>query len=163
MPVDVLVIDNDAILRRVVGTMLAGRGITTVSVANGRSALTLLAAFSPHIVLLDPASPAADESSSTHELRRYAGDVPIVLMTPASTSRQVAAEIRAAGCLLKPFRVDDLLRAVLPYVSHSAGPACTHAEGEQPPLTGTRRVRPTLTGSSPAAYDTPSPSGGGEL
>ena len=116
VPVDVLVIDNDAILLRAVGTMLAGHGITTVSVANGQPALTLLAALSPRIVLLDPASPTPDDGDSAQELRRSAGGVPIVLMSSGATDRQIAAELGAAGCLLKPFGVDELLVAVCPFL-----------------------------------------------
>ena len=116
MPVDVLVIDDDVILRRAVGTMLAGSGITTVSVANGQPALTLLAALSAHVVLLDPARVAAGDSGRAHELRRSAGDVPIVLMSSQSTNRQIAAELGAAGCLLKPFGIDELLLAIRPFL-----------------------------------------------
>ena len=117
VPVDVLVIDDDVILRRAVGTMLAGSGITTVSVANGQPALTLLAALSPRVVLLDPARPAPDDGGSVHELRRSAGDVPIVLMSSGATRRQNAAELGAAGCLWKPFGIDELLLAVRPFLS----------------------------------------------
>ena len=129
MTADILVVDDDAALRAIIREVLADEGYQVATARDGQEALELIAALRPALVLLDLEMPVVDGRSVAHELRQRENSVSILLITAASNGREVAKEIGARGCLLKPFGIDDLLRAVSPYVSRSGGPACTHAVG----------------------------------
>ena len=129
MTADILVVDNDAALRAIIREVLADEGYQVATARDGQEALELIAALRPALVLLDLEMPVVDGRGVAHELRRRENSVPILLITAAWNGREIAEEIGARGCLLKPFGIDDLLRAVSPYVSHSGGRAYTHAVG----------------------------------
>ena len=129
MTADILVVDDDAALRAIIREVLADEGYQVETARDGQEALDLIAASRPALVLLDLEMPVVDGRSVAHELRLRGISVPILLVTGAWNGREVAEEIGARGCLLKPFGIDDLLRAVAPYVSHSAGPARMQAAG----------------------------------
>ena len=113
----VLVVDDDAAIRRIVHDILSGEGCPVRSAANGREALEQIAGELPLVVLLDLWMPVVDGWGVVKELRARALDVPVVVMTAGRDAAGLAAEVEAQGHLAKPFTIDDLLTAVAPFLA----------------------------------------------
>lgn len=112
----VLVIDDDAVLRRVVRAVLEADGFRVIEARDGEEGLVLAASERPSVVILDVMMPGLD---GVEVCRRIDHDATKVLMLTAlgDVSTEVASlEAGARGYLTKPFssmellgRVEDLL------------------------------------------------------
>ena len=112
----VLVIDDDAVLRRVVRAVLEADGFRVIEAGDGEEGLALAASEQPSVVILDVMMPGID---GVEVCRRIDHDSTKVLMLTAlgDVSTEVASlEAGARGYLTKPFssmellgRVEDLL------------------------------------------------------
>ncbi len=111
-PHHVLVVDDEPELRSVVALVLSEEGYQVEQAANGAEALHVLAHRQPNCVLLDMRMPVLDGWGFARELEARHLHVPVVVMTAAQDARRWCDEIGAAGCLPKPFDVDDLLDTV---------------------------------------------------
>jgi len=107
-----LVVDDDPAIRAAVADFLDLEGYTVKTAANGVEALHTVASQHPALVLLDMRMPVLDGWGFARRLRRDGLDVPILVMTAAYDARDWAQEIGAAGCVAKPFEVNELLDAV---------------------------------------------------
>ncbi|MGH7271832.1 MAG: response regulator, partial [Polyangiaceae bacterium] len=112
----VLVIDDDAGVRRSVGRLLEFFGFDVIEAPDGRAGV---AAFEQHVstlrlVILDMTMPVMNGEETFRELRRIRSDVPVVLSSGyneiEATRRFVAKGL--AGFLQKPFALKDLARCV---------------------------------------------------
>jgi two-component system, sensor histidine kinase and response regulator len=114
----VLVAEDNAINREVVGGMLEAIGARAVLVANGAEAVALLGPGEPggalarefDLVLMDCQMPVMDGFEATRRLRAAGQRVPIVALT-ANALRGDRERCLAAGMddyLSKPFAMDDL-------------------------------------------------------
>ena len=112
----VLVVDDEPDIRATVSEMLEIEGYGVLEAAHGRAALDLLAGGSTggvNLILLDMRMPVLDGWQFAAVYRALAGPrAPIVVMTAAQDARAWCAQIRADGCLAKPFELDELLRQV---------------------------------------------------
>lgn len=103
----VLVVDDDAEIRRVVMDTLRRAGWRAVEAADGRAAIAAAVALRPDLVVLDMTMPGGmDGPQVAQELRRRfaAGELPVVAL---SSGKEPADQARAleAGCdlyLTKP-------------------------------------------------------------
>ena len=116
MPSDVLVVEDDTTLRRVIAEVLTEEGFTVATAADGCEALTQIVAAPPAVVLLDLHLPLLDGPSVARWLRERDLAVPLVVITADWTGGRVAAEIGARSWLLKPFDIETLLDAVTPHL-----------------------------------------------
>ncbi|MEZ4237849.1 MAG: ATP-binding protein [Myxococcota bacterium] len=112
----VLVAEDNAVNREVVGGMLGAMGVETVLVPHGAAALdALTGAEAPFdLVLMDCMMPTMDGYEATRRIRAAGDRVPIVALT-ANALRGDRERCTAAGMdgyLTKPFTMDDL-RGVL--------------------------------------------------
>ena len=111
----VLVVDDDAAIRRVVRTVLEADGFEVVEAADGPAALLLLDAImgrGPDAVILDVMMPGID---GIEVCRRIDHDKIKVVMLSArddAETRSQAAEAGAEAYLTKPFSAIELLDAV---------------------------------------------------
>jgi CheY-like chemotaxis protein len=110
--VTVLIVDDDQDLRDMVALCLSTEGFETATAADGEQALARLRRDpTPSVVLLDLRMPVMNGFEVLAAVRRdpALAATPIVVITGdhASASRAVAAG--AAGCLVKPIDLDDLL------------------------------------------------------
>jgi DNA-binding response OmpR family regulator len=109
----VLVVDDDASIREIVGDALEYDGYRVVIAEDGAIGLAALAHVEPCMVLLDMRMPNVDGWEFCRRYRAGAHPTaPIVVMTAAENAQRWCAEIGGADCLEKPFDLDALYRVV---------------------------------------------------
>jgi DNA-binding response OmpR family regulator len=104
----VLLVEDDARLRRIVARHLTIHGYVVHEVAGVAAAIVALAHQTPDLLLLDIDLP---DGTGWDLLRRAAlsVDVAVFLVTGAPVSAAQLAEFRPAGYLPKPFALDALV------------------------------------------------------
>jgi CheY-like chemotaxis protein len=111
---EVLVVDDDASIRDVVGDFLELLGCSVRTAANGKEALEHVTAGQLDLILLDYMMPVMNGRTFGLEVRkepRHAG-LAIVLMSASPDAEEVCAAIGAQACLRKPFDMDELAKIV---------------------------------------------------
>jgi two-component system response regulator MprA len=115
----VLLVDDDAPIRRMLERTLAAEGYEVAAVADGGAALAQVERSVPDVIVLDVAMPGMDGLSVTRRLRaKGLTTVPILLLTArdAIEERVAGLDAGADDYLVKPFDVDELsarIRALL--------------------------------------------------
>jgi DNA-binding response OmpR family regulator len=118
----VLVVDDEPLVREVVGRYLERDGVRVHEAADGRAALDWLALHDVDLVVLDVMLPEVDGLAVLGHLRRTS-DVPVILLTARTdeVDRVVGLELGAEDYVVKPFsprelamRVRNILRRVRP-------------------------------------------------
>ena len=113
----VLVVEDDDDLRELVSGVLERDGFEVWTASDGLAALERTAEGTPGVILLDMRMPRMDGWAFAAEFRRRHGEhTPIVVMTAAESARRRAADVAAAGCLAKPFDIEELLAMVRRFV-----------------------------------------------
>ncbi len=112
----VLVVDDEAITREVVGAMLELDHIDVHTAHDGEQALTMAAYVHPDVVLLDIMMPGVDGFAVCRALREtFGATAPRVVMLSARADDAAREEATAAGAsayLVKPFSARDLFAVV---------------------------------------------------
>jgi CheY-like chemotaxis protein len=114
MPLRVLVVDDDAMSRDLLSTLLEGEGHQVECADSGDAALALLSAGSaaPEVVLTDLRMPGTTDGPLADALRHLCGPETLLLaMSASSPSREVLD--RFDGFLRKPFTVSQLAAAIV--------------------------------------------------
>ena len=109
----VLVVDDEAAIRRTVCRMLEASGHVTCEASSGNQALALIAggeAFD--LVLSDVRMPDGDGVTTARELRRRVPGLRVVLMSGFQDASDARAQAGADGFLAKPFTRAELLAEV---------------------------------------------------
>jgi two-component system, OmpR family, response regulator MprA len=117
-PVAVLLVDDDASIRRMLERTLAAEGYDVAAVADGGAAMAAVERSVPDAIVLDVAMPGVDGLSVTRRLRGKGLAVPILLLTArdALEERVAGLDAGADDYLVKPFEARELaarLRALL--------------------------------------------------
>jgi DNA-binding response OmpR family regulator len=121
-PAQVLVVDDEPMVREVVGRYLERDGVRVHEAADGRAALDWLATHTADLVVLDVMLPEVDGLAVLGHLRRHS-DVPVILLTARTdeVDRVVGLELGADDYVVKPFsprelavRVRNVLRRARP-------------------------------------------------
>ena len=122
----VLLVEDDARVRRVLRLALEDEGFDVVEAGDGEQCLTHLAGVDPDVVLLDLMLPDTDGFSVCREIRRTSS-VPVIMVTARTDSHDVVAglESGADDYMTKPLvareltaRIRAMLRRVEPAVDH---------------------------------------------
>jgi diguanylate cyclase (GGDEF)-like protein len=113
----VLVVDDDAVLREIIGTNLELGGFDVLSAPDGPSALALLDDRLPDVVVLDVVMPLMDGYATLGRIRRHAtaSHVPVIVLTGggADTTEPVKSlEAGADDFISKPFSPQEMLARV---------------------------------------------------
>ena len=113
----ILVVDDEASIRRILETRLKMAGYNVVTAEDGEEAVELFNKTNPDIVILDVMMPKMDGYGVTREIRRVS-DVPIIILTALGdvSERITGLELGADDYISKPFSVRELMariRAVL--------------------------------------------------
>ncbi|MBE2317781.1 response regulator [Solirubrobacter sp. CPCC 204708] len=106
----VLVAEDDAALRRLIGMQLQRLGVTTVLVEHGQAAVDRIARESFDAVLLDLRMPVMGGLEAAERIRALDDEVPMLALT-ADTAAEDVARCRAAGMdghLAKPISLPAL-------------------------------------------------------
>jgi two-component system KDP operon response regulator KdpE len=106
----VLVVDDEAPIRRALATNLKARGYDVDAVETGEQALDLAARHHPDVVLLDLGLPGIDGLEVIEGLRGWT-HVPIVVLSARGAERDKVAALDAGAddYVAKPFGMDELL------------------------------------------------------
>src|SRR5207253_6605687 len=109
----ILVIDDEAPMRKYVGMNLKARGYHVLLAANGAEALELVARTRVDLLLLDIGLPGLDGLSVLSAVRREAA-VPVLMVSARAREgdKVRALDLGADDYLTKPFGVDELLARV---------------------------------------------------
>ncbi len=109
----ILVVDDEAQLRRALDVNLAARGYEVDAATSGEDALRLAAATPPDVVLLDLGLPGIDGLAVVRRLREWSS-VPIVILSAreAEAAKVAALDAGADDYITKPFGIDELLARV---------------------------------------------------
>ena len=111
----VIVIDDQALVREGIRTLLQVAGIDVVAeAADGREGLAAIAAHSVDVVLMDLRMPRFDGIWALEELQAQSSPVPVLVLTTFDDDELVLQALRAGarGYLLKDVTVDRLAHAV---------------------------------------------------
>jgi len=112
----ILVVDDSASIRQVVGIALKGAGYEVIEAVNGQEALDSLGGQRIHLVISDVNMPVMDGITFLKKLKEKAEYkfTPVIMLTTESAENK-KAEGQAAGAkawVVKPFQPQQLLGAV---------------------------------------------------
>lgn len=120
----VLVIDDSAMMRKIIQRLLAQAGLAVTSVleaSSGADALALLREQTPALILCDINMPGVSGLELLAHIReeQLAPNVPIIMVTTENGESQVrqAIALGARGYIHKPFTIDDLKSTLTPLLS----------------------------------------------
>ena len=123
----ILVVDDEASIRRILETRLSMIGYDVVTASDGEEALDVFHTQDPDLVVLDVMMPKLDGYGVCQELRKES-DIPIIMLTALGdvADRITGLELGADDYVVKPFSPKELearIRSVLRRVekSNSAG------------------------------------------
>ena len=113
-----LLVDDDAPIRRMLERTLTAEGYDVVAAADGGAALAAVERNVPDAIVLDVTMPGMDGLAVTRRLRAKGLRVPILLLTARDAVHERVAGLDAGAddYLVKPFDVDELsarVRALL--------------------------------------------------
>jgi putative two-component system response regulator len=110
----VLVIDDDAVVRDVIGEMLAASGYEVICATTAAEALELFTDEEISLVVSDIVMPDLSGLELLEEMRLHRPNLPIVLVTGANTRDNLSEALTrgADGLVAKPFTQAELQEAV---------------------------------------------------
>ncbi len=115
----VLIVDDDAAIRKMLVDALSLEGVRTETARNGREALALLEDGTRRVVLLDLMMPIMDGWELCRQMAERPAlrqQIAIILMSAGERLEQ-ARDLQVEGYLAKPFDVDQLLECLDPFLS----------------------------------------------
>jgi CheY-like chemotaxis protein len=141
MPLQVLVIDDDALSREVLVLLLEAAGYTAESANSGEAALSLLqSAHLPQAILADLQMPGITGNDLAQRLRRFCGSATLLAMSATPPEDGSAQDFD--GFLLKPFTIDTFTASLA-----GAAPEATNGSHTQEIPILDESIYSKLTGS----------------
>jgi len=112
----VLVVDDDANLRRILSRLLETRGYRVLAAGNGREALEVYQAQGPvDLVVLDVMMPEMDGYEALAKIKALGGEAPhVVMLTAKQEDGDIIKgyQVGADYYVTKPFKVERVLNVV---------------------------------------------------
>ena len=112
----ILLIDDDAEVRRTIGRMLLSAGYDVVEAADGKSGLNAIRIQAPDLVITDILMPGQEGIETIARIREFL-DVPIIAISGTRVSDEFdplrdATLLGAQLAIAKPFDAKELIAAV---------------------------------------------------
>ncbi len=106
----VLIVEDDAAIRRLIATTLGTHSYKYKTVASGESAISATASLNPDVMLLDLGLPDQDGVDVIRRIRTWS-KLPIIVISARSEEADKIAALDAGAddYLTKPFSVEELL------------------------------------------------------
>ena len=113
VPPTVLVVDDEAAIRRFLRASLEPQGWRVIEAENMQSARALAASHTPDVCLLDLGLPDGDGKDLVRHLRSWSS-APIVVVSARTDEREIVAALDAGAddYVTKPFGIPELLARV---------------------------------------------------
>jgi two-component system KDP operon response regulator KdpE len=110
---NILVVDDEPQIRRVLRSTLSTQGYVITEAKTGEEALESLRKERPDLVLLDMNMPGIGGVETCREIRR-ASDAPIIMLTVRNAERDKVAALDAGAddYVVKPFGIEELLARI---------------------------------------------------
>jgi two-component system cell cycle sensor histidine kinase/response regulator CckA len=123
---DILVIEDDAIMREAVAEWLEAAGYGVRKAEDGSAGLTAVKFAAPALVVTDIYMPGTNGAMVITELKRSHPEIPIIAISGLFDSgygmnAEAAIALGASRALAKPFKRGDLLAAVADLVGSAGG------------------------------------------
>ena len=120
----ILVIDDEADLRRFVRLRLSRAGYKVFEASNGIEGLEQLYKVKPHLIVLDIMMPKMDGWETCRRIREVS-DVPILILSAKGDrgSKVKGLDLGANDYLAKPFAGFELLKRIESLLSHTESPS----------------------------------------
>ena len=117
----VLVIDDEAMIRKTVRLACEKEGYAVQEAENGTEALAKVDSFRPDIILLDLMLPDISGFDVCRDIRRSGTKVPILILSAKTEEIDVVVglEIGADDYIVKPFRPRELLARIAAHLRKS--------------------------------------------
>ena len=116
----IMVIDDSASLREVVGITLKTAGYDVLEAENGQDALDKLDGRKVHLIISDVNMPVMDGITFVKEAKKLPNYrfAPIIMLTTESRAsrKQEGMDAGANAWVVKPFRREQLLQVVIKFV-----------------------------------------------
>lgn len=120
MAVNVIIVDNDSLIRGYLRSILMGVGADVWQAASGLEAISLAAKTKAGLVLLDLDMPGLNGLVTCEKLRALPGyeRTPIVILSALADegARRAATAVGATDFIAKPFRPATLLQSVAQFL-----------------------------------------------
>jgi two-component system OmpR family response regulator len=119
----VLVVDDEPNITELVAMALRYEGFTVQTAANGRDAVSAVAAFSPALVILDIMLPDIDGIEVLRRLVAQGRKVPIIFLTAKDATEDKVHGLTVGGddYVTKPFSIEELVARVRVVLRRHAG------------------------------------------
>ncbi|MDX6476902.1 MAG: two-component system, OmpR family, response regulator MprA [Gaiellaceae bacterium] len=110
----ILVVDDDAPIRRMLDRTLSAEGYAVETAADGGEALAAVERSTPDLVVLDVGMPGVDGLAVSRRLRAKGLAVPVLMLTARDSvpDRVAGLDAGADDYLVKPFATEELLARV---------------------------------------------------
>ena len=141
----VLLVDDEANIRRMIGALLQSEGYETVEAPDGNAALARLVEEAPDLVLLDLMMPPGPDGLATLEqIRKRAPQIPVVMMSGKANLADAvrATKLGAFQFLEKPLTPEAVL------VTIRSALELTRAQAENRALRSQLQPPPEMVGTS---------------
>ncbi len=138
----ILVVDDDALMRRSLAASLGQTGYSVLTAATGENALEEVARRAPDLVLLDVGLPGMDGMETLRAMRRHQPNLPVILVTGRRRELDeiVGLEMGADDYVTKPFDMDVLLAHIKAVMRRTQTP--TTPPSQSPISVGTLHIDP---------------------
>ncbi|MDI9637079.1 response regulator transcription factor [Geitlerinema splendidum] len=112
--VEVLIVDDDDLIRDNLGSILERSGFQVITAANGQQALEILAKQRPDILVLDVLMPNMNGRDLLRQLRQKSDWLPVIMLTQVgdAAERAMALEEGADDYINKPFDIHELIARI---------------------------------------------------
>jgi DNA-binding response OmpR family regulator len=133
-PVEVLIVDDDDLIRDNLGSILERSGFQVLTAANGQQALEILARQRPDILVLDVLMPTMNGRDLLRLLRQKSDWLPVIMLTQVgdAAERAMALEEGADDYINKPFDIHELIARIKTVLRR--------IQVGQPPLTAVQKL-----------------------
>jgi CheY-like chemotaxis protein len=123
---DILIIEDDAIMREALAEWLEAAGYGVRKAADGSAGLAAVKTAAPSLVVTDIYMPGTNGATVIAELKRGHPEIPVIAISGLFNSghgidADDAIALGAARALAKPFKRGELLRAVADLIGSPAG------------------------------------------
>jgi len=121
-PVTVLLIEDEAEIRRFLRASLKSRGFKLIEAVTGEEGLRLASSHQPDLIILDLGLPDMDGLAVAQGIREWTSTIPILILSARGQERDKVAGLDAGAddYVTKPFGIGELLARMRVALRHAA-------------------------------------------